>query len=591
MKKRFTKTSITNLLYIIFCPIATFYLLEWYTHNPWTTMKVPIQILNIVFFELVLAFLFFLFKRLRIALMVETSFFLIVGLANYFVLQFRSAPIMPWDLFSLGTAISVAGNYSYHLDKTAIIVLIGFILLLIIEWRCKFKLNSNWKIRIAFGLLFFLLIWGYGLMLHQDSIILKFKLYDKLFTPTVMTKRDGTAVAFIMELKYMSVSKPNGYNDKEAVEILSSYSTKDETKEATGRTPNIIVIMDEAFSDPNVLGDFKTNIDYMPFIHTLMDGAEDTVSGQLNVSILGGNTPNTEFEYLTGNTMAFLPQGSIPFQQYINKELPSMASHLQGLGYSTIAMHPYYSTGWDRNTVYPLLGFQDSYFLDDFDEAEHVRNYVSDQSSFDKIIDCYEKKEEGKPLFLFNVTMQNHSSYSEEFDNFTPSVTVEDTASKILPNYLSLLKLTDDAFGNLVNYFKSQEEDTIIVFFGDHQPTNSVIEPIWKMQGKSSDSLTDAEEALRYQVPYVIWANYDIEEAKDLYTSANYLGAETLSIAGLPLPDYFSYLQETKETYPIITSIQVTDSTGNSTTVKERKKDLSLYEKLQYYQLFGSQKK
>lgn len=57
-----------------------------------------------------------------------------------------------------------------------------------------------------------------------------------------------------------------------------------------------------------ILGDFQTNKDYMPYFHS-MQGADDTISGYLNVSVCGGNTANTEFEFLTGNTMAFLPQG------------------------------------------------------------------------------------------------------------------------------------------------------------------------------------------------------------------------------------------------------------------------------------------
>ena len=120
--------------------------------------------------------------------------------------------------------------------------------------------------------------------------------------------------------------------------------------------------MNEAFSDPSVLGDFTTNEDYMPFVHSLLDGADNTISGHLNVSVKGGNTANTEFEYLTGASMAFLPYGSIPYQQYVKKETPSMASYLSSLGYYTIAMHPYRAAGWDRNLVYPKLGFDEMHF-------------------------------------------------------------------------------------------------------------------------------------------------------------------------------------------------------------------------------------
>ena len=155
--------------------------------------------------------------------------------------------------------------------------------------------------------------------------------------------------------------------------------------------------------------------------------------------------------------------------------------------------HPYNASGWDRDTVYPAMGFSEMYFLPDFDNAAKVRNYVSDQSDFEKIVEIYENKGDN-PLFLFNVTMQNHSSYTESFDNFDPQIEVEG-GSQTLNNYLSLLSLSDAALGELISYFEEQEEDTIIVFFGDHQTTNSVIEPILKQNGKSSSTLTEEEQA------------------------------------------------------------------------------------------------
>lgn len=582
-----------NYMVMVLYPIILFYLFEFYTHNPFSTMYIRIQILNIVFFELLTLFLFFLFGRLKAALLTETILFGIIGLANYFVIQFRSAPIMPWDLFSIKTAASVANNYSYKLETSTIIVLVLFILLAISECFISLRYQHSFKKprRILPIAALLLLLCGYVWFLHQDSTITRFKIYDKLFTPTVMTKKDGTAVAFLIELKYMSVSKPNGYSVGKAEELLASYENTQEIVQK----PNIIVIMDEAFSDPAILGDFETNEDYMPFVHSLMEGADNTQSGYMDVSILGGNTPNTEFEYLTGNTLAFLPQGSIPFQQYVKEETPSLASYLKEIGYQTIAMHPYNSGGWDRDTTYPLLGFEEMYFLPDFKNADYVRKYVSDQSCFDKIIDFYEKKEKDTPLFLFNVTMQNHSSYTDAFDNFTPSIAVTEGEPTALNNYLSLLKLTDTAFENLITYFSTQEEPTIIVFFGDHQPTNSVVSPIYRLNGDSVNDLTDEEEYLRYQVPFIIWANYDINSnmtaQSGLHTSANYLGLHTLQTAGLPLPPYLAYLAEEESRFKTISALHVTDTAGNDYSVKEQKDALNTYACLQYYQLFASKER
>lgn len=595
MKKVIQKIreSHLSLIMLFIAPAATFYLLEWYTHNPFETMKTTPQVLNLIMFELLALLLFSVFGKLHVALMAETLFFAIYGLANYFVLNFRSVPIQPWDLLSIGTAASVAGNYDYTLDRQALLVVLGFLFLLTLEFFCRFTLKKGtWKLRLPMAATLVVMLGAFGLMFHSDEIVeQKLRLYNKLFTPTTISYKNGTALAFVMELRYLSVDKPAGYNADTAAQELAALEEESMSEPAMagagsdeGEFPNIIVIMDEAFSDPAILGDFTVNQDYMPFVHSLLEGAENTVSGWLNVSVLGGNTANTEFEYLTGNTMAFLPQGSIPYQQYIKGETPSLASHLAGLGYQTVAMHPYNASGWDRDTVYPAMGFSEMYFLPDFDNAAKVRNYVSDQSDFEKIVEIYENKGDN-PLFLFNVTMQNHSSYTESFDNFDPQIEVEG-GSQTLNNYLSLLSLSDAALGELISYFEEQEEDTIIVFFGDHQTTNSVIEPILKQNGKSSSTLTEEEQADRYKVPFFIWANFDIEEETGVETSVNYLGAKTLLAAGVPMDGYFTYLSVFSETVPVISANHVTLADGTFTNADDQSELLSDYKGYQYYRLF-----
>lgn len=577
-----------RLICLILFPVFNFYLLEWYTHNPFTTMKANVHVMNIILFECIALFLFALTGRIHIALMIQTLFCAVYGLAGYFVLEFRGAPIQPWDIFSLSTAASVADNYEYKLDRSAITVLLLFLLLFIAEYFLKKRKAGRllWQLRLFGGIFFFLLIFGYTKMLHNEEIVqTKLRLYDKLFTPTTIQYKNGTLTAFLMELQYISVDKPSPYSARDAQELLAAW---EEETSSVSKKPNIIVIMNEAFSDPAVLGDFSTNQDYMPFVHSVLSGMENTVSGYLNVSVKGGNTANTEFEYLTGSSMAFLPYGSIPYQQYIKSELPSMASHLSALGYHTVAMHPYRAAGWDRNLVYPYLGFAEMHFQEFFKDAALVRKYVSDQGNYEKIIQIYENKPENTPLFLFNVTMQNHSSYSDwaDYDNFTPDITVEDSSSKLLPAYLSLMKLSDEAIEGLVSYFSSQPEDTIIVFFGDHQPTDSVVNPVLKLHGRSCGDLSSEEEALRYKVPFFIWANFTIETERNVESSANFLAAKTLQAAGLPCPAYFNFLTELQNSAPVISASHVQLSDGAFSYARDEKELLHDYQLLQYYLLF-----
>ena len=187
MKKVIQKIreSRLSLIMLFIAPAATFYLLEWYTHNPFETMKTTPQVLNLIMFELLALLLFSVFGKLHVALMAETLFFAIYGLANYFVLNFRSVPIQPWDLLSIGTAASVAGNYDYTLDRQALLVVLGFLFLLILEFFCRFTLKKGtWKLRLPMAATLVVMLGAFGLMFHSDEIVeQKLRLYNKLFTP------------------------------------------------------------------------------------------------------------------------------------------------------------------------------------------------------------------------------------------------------------------------------------------------------------------------------------------------------------------------------------------------------------------------
>ena len=158
--------------------------------------------------------------------------------------------------------------------------------------------------------------------------------------------------------------------------------------------------------------------------------------------------------------------------------------------------------------------------------------------------------------------MQNHSSYTESFDNFHPDIKVEGTDSAALNNYLSLMKLSDEALQELITYFEGQDEETIIVFFGDHQPTNSVVEPVWKLNGKRNSTLTEEEVSRRYKVPFIIWANYDIKEKTIDKMSANYLSAYVMNEAGLETSPYQKFLLKLRKKLPVLTAMGCFDKKG-----------------------------
>lgn len=578
--------KITRVLCFSIVPVIAFYLMEFYDRNPFEQIRPMAHLFNIMIFEMIAWIIYFLIGNEKWSLRIILGLSMLFGLVNHYVMEFRSTPFVPWDIFSINTAFSVAGNYNYMPSVRLVVVTIIFCVLIFLVRFLDYKLQIRFRFRMmAAGVICVLLVL-FGKSVQNEEFQLKNNLYPYLFTPSVMTKYNGLAVTFTMDMAYVVVDKPSDYSVNSAKELLEQYSEETTNKEIEGEYPNIIVIMDEAFSDISVLGEFDTNEDYMPFVRSMLNGAENTVSGYLNVSVCGGNTANTEFEFLTGDTMAFLPTGSIPYQQYIKRKVPSIAGYLSELGYDTYAQHPYYGSGWEREKVYPLLGFDKMNFVEDYVPRTIVRQYVSDESDFGMIIRTFEQKEEGKPAFIFNVTMQNHGGYTSEYDDFVNDVCATEVDNQALNQYLSLVRLTDEKLRELVEYFDNQEEDTIIVFFGDHQPSDSVVAPIWKLNGKDSGSLSKEDSELRYMVPYFIWANYDIDEAQNEDTSVNYLGAKMLQYAGVPTFEYQNFLLELENYYPVISGVKIQESAETDSDKKSAEEMMNKYKCLQYYTMF-----
>lgn len=568
----------SSIVLFLLLPIAFFYLMEGYEHNAYAEVYQTAQLLNILLFELIALVLFFLFGSTRTALRIEIGIALLYGLVNHYVMAFRSTPFVPWDIFSVKTAASVAGNYDFTPTEEVVKVTLAFVVLFVLVQFVDFKLPCKFTIRMILLCCAVFALGGFVAKLQDEEFQSECGLYPYLFTPTYMTKVNGMAVTFAMDMAYVYVEKPAGYSKEKVEAFLSEYEKTNSDTDYTQELPNIIVIMDEAFSDLAVLGDFTASEDYMPFVHQLQKGQQNTITGMLNVSVCGGNTANSEFEFLTGHTMDFFPMGSIPYQQYVKGEIPSLASQLLAMGYETHAMHPYGATGWNRDKVYPWLGFEHTYFIRDFKYRSYIRDYVSDKSAFNQIIYTYENRETEKPLFLFEVTMQNHGGYSELHENFTPDITVEGVTNNALQQYLSLIKVTDAQLERLITYFSEVDEKTLIVFFGDHQPNDYVANQILRLQGKNTASLTPEELLLRYKVPYVVWANYEIESAEEKDMDISFLAANVLQTAGMQTTAYQNFLLELQE---------VLASEESSEKASEYR---DWYQKIQYYYMFDYEK-
>lgn len=513
------------------------------------------------------------------------------GAANFFVSTFRGNPILPWDFSALGTAAAVAGQYRLFLTwplAAAIGLTVVLIAVLHPAWRkacLRLAGRRGLPLRLAclaagLACLFFVL---------PTEKLGRLGVRTDVWDPAGACRQWGCLAVFLRNTEFLEVEVPETYSP-ELLDGLLSRAEHEPPPEGAADRPNIIAIMNESWADFESYG----NLSLSESVTDKIRGLEGAVFGRAYTSVFGAGTSASEFEFLTGSSMAFLPSGSIPYQQYVLGPTASMASRLKALGYDTLAFHPGERTSWQRDRAYPRLGFDGFKCGADMDVPQTMEHgYVSDRSDFAQVIWELEHKRAGTPLFLFNVTIQSHGSYTDS--GYPAEVTLTD-APGVYPQaeqYLTLVNRTDEAFLELVEYVRTMEEPTIILMFGDHQPS---LEQgfLDKAYGVTQDRMTMAQYMGKYQVPYVMWANYPLPEPGPEVTSLNFLGLFLLRAAGLPFTPYQDYLWQLRQTLPAVTFVGYADGTGEAHSHLETNGFTELireYQCLQYNNLFGGKER
>ena len=579
---------VIRILFALVIPVGCFYTFETLTHQMSTMIELAKR-LNIAFYYWLFLFVFFIAGRTSISMAICVSAIAAIGVGNYFVVMFRSNPIVPWDIYSFETAMSVADNYVFSVDWALAEHIAMFILMLIVGVRTNIRLSKK-ILRPILTVAMCIPAYFYISYLWQDNLERNTGLNDILFNAKYMHSKDGFFVSFILDIHFLQIEEPKNYSDEYALSLLNEQEV--EKVEAPEELPDIIAIMDETFSDPAVLGEFETNKDYMPFVHSILRGeVANTISGYTDVSVLGGNTANSEFEFLTGNSMAFFPNGSVPYLQYIRDGISTIVPQLEEYGYTTYGTHPYRAKGWNREFIYDLMGFDYRYFQGSFPFEDKLRNYVSDEADFKSILE-WRNNTEG-PFFMFNVTMQNHSNYGGDFDNFDPQIVAKfknTSSNKYLNKYLSLMYETDQDVASLLSELSQSDRKTIVVFWGDHQPNDYVVRPIYKEYGLDFDNQTYEQQQQRQKTPFFIWANYDIQEQTNVEISLNYLNILLFETAGLQLDEYQTFRKNLWQgQIPMMNAVGYRNDNGDLVEYDDAPEEiqnlLNEYQNIQYYRM------
>lgn len=554
-------------------------------------MEVGYMALNVTFLFGFLLLAILLLNSWRRAMIAGNIFFLVISFVFYFVYLFRGEPFQFIDIFSVGTAMEVAGGYDFEITREMVIVAVLSVCVISLYWGAQeYRLvkKLKWKVLMrtitvgCMAVLYFCYLnlgWNGGLGILTD-----------LYRPYKTYQEYGTTVGFLCVAKYMRLTMPEGYSVSGVEALADSVRTEEENRKEKVKPVNIIAIMNESWADYRMLGDFDVNQPYMPFYDSLK---ENTIKGHTLVCIQGGGTAKTEYEFLTGNSVKRFP-GMVPYVSYFTHDQYSLVTTLKDQGYTVEAMHPNKGSNWKRTSAYRLLQFEKFYTIDDFDlSARRIRQHISDQANYEKIIEVINKKEHKEdPYFLFNITMQSHGGYTNtSYKGDVETVGYTDSA---VNQYLSLQKESDDALKYLIEYFEDYEEPTMIIMFGDHYPDLPDSFTEW-ITGKKYEDSTLEEQQQYFATPFFIWANYDIPEEEGILTSTNYLSTLLLEQTGLKMTPYNYYLQDLKEKMPALNHLGYLNDQGTYTSwdeIDEEYKTLELqYEAVQYNELAESSRR
>ena len=541
-----------------------------------------LMLMNIIPIFLLMLLFSLIFNKLWLSFSLTSLIFFTMSVINNYKLIYRDEPVKFIDFQLLTESLNMAGKYKITLTSEMIGILFALVFVtLLLRTFLPYKILSK-KIRVSFiailiitsGILFKSFYFDqntYNRVGYKDTI--------NIWSETQQFQSKGLVYPFIYSYTESKDRILEDYDEERAIQLLEdkTYSNIPEDKKI-----NIIAIMLEAYNDFSKFDTIEIDESVYEDFHNIVN---NSYNGSLVTNVFGGGTVNTEWAFLTGyNSHPKYIKDTNSFIRYFNQQ-----------GYKTEAMHPNFGWFYNRRNVNDYLGF------DEFDYHENKYGEIQEQplrdwEFFDYIIEGYEEnKKSNKPYINFSVTYQNHGPYPEEKEIDTEylkrQADDDEKTYNQINNYLSGIKYTGDALKKLTNYFEDQNEPTIIILFGDHNPFLGDDPNGYEMMGIDMDLTTDEGFLNYYTTPYVFWGNERAKKVLDKdfqgegsEISPNFLMAELFQYLGWEGNPYMKYLFHVKENFTVNHDMYFkTDGAYTKKLSKEKNIIWREFNSVQYY--------
>lgn len=510
----------------------------------WNYMtETPVVFLYNAFMIFVTFSVVYLFRRRVFARIIVSVLWLILGVANGYMLLKRVTPFNAQDLKAATEGLSLINNYFNGFEVVVLIVgIVAVVIWVISMWRRGGQYTGKMHRVLAVAGIGF---WAFVYSIAANAAV-ENRVVSTYFGNIAFAYEDyGLPYCFMASLFNTGISEPNDYSEETIAQISNNGEiTKNESEQSAEELPNILFVQLESFFDVDEAEFFTTSKDACPNLHKMF---EEYSSGYFKVPSVGAGTANTEFEVLTGMNLRYFGPGEYPYKTIL-KETPceSAATALSSLGLGTHALHNNGGNFYSRARVFNNMGF-DSFTSKEFMNILQLteNGWAKDDILVDHILDAMDSTEQKD--FVFTISVQGHGDYPEEKKIENPEITVEGIEDEALKNkweyYVNQVYEMDQFAGNLIKAIEERGEPTVVVFYGDHLPTMGL-------------KAEDLKSRYLYNTNYVIWDNIGLEK-EDRNIPSYQIMADVFDRLGIHSGTVFNYHQERRQTKNYLADLEV----------------------------------
>ena len=485
----------------------------------------------------------YLFKRRIFVRIIIGAIWVILGIANGYILLKRVTPFNAQDLKIAGDGIALINNYCNGFEVVVIAVgAVALLIWLISMWRRGGQYAG--KIHHIAALIG-IIVCGV-LYTFVTNIAIDKRVVSTYFGNIAFAYEDyGLPYCFSASLFNTGISEPNGYTKKAMAKIdKDGELNQTAASRSSDELPNIIVVQLESYFDVANAEFFTTSEDACPNLHNLY---QNYSNGYFKVPSVGAGTANTEFEVLTGMNLRYFGPGEYPYKTYSKKHpTESAATALASLGYGTHALHDNTGNFYSRANVFNNMGFDTFTSKEFMNVLQTTENgWAKDEILTHHIMEAMDTTKQED--FVFTVSVQGHGNYPETQVIENPKIKVEGIEDEALKNkweyYVNQVYEMDQFVGDLIKAVEERNEPSVVVFYGDHLPTMGL-------------KAEDLKSRYLYNTNYVIWDNIGLQK-DDKNIPAYQLMSEVLNRLDIHSGTVFNYHQQRKGTKNYLSDLEL----------------------------------